>query len=194
MVVKKNKLDLREVLAREPAIRLYGLVDDALLGRFLEQLRHVRGQREPVVLELSTSGGDADVARRIAEEIRLCREFGGMDLYFVGKGMVYSAGVMIMAAFPVPNRYLSRDTVLLVHEWQIEKDIRFSGPLRVCVSGANDFLAELEIARQMEQQTFTDLLRGTRLSLEKLTEQLARADWYLLAQEAAQLELVAGLL
>jgi hypothetical protein len=30
--------------------------------------------------------------------------------------------------------------------------------------------------------------------LEKLTEQLARADWYLLAQEAAQLELVAGLL
>jgi hypothetical protein len=62
------------------------------------------------------------------------------------------------------------------------------------VSGANDFLAELEIARQMEQQTFTDLLRGTRLSLEQLTEQLARADWYLLAQEAAQLELVAGLL
>ena len=68
MVVKKNKPDLREVLAREPAIRLYGLVDDALLGRFLEQLRHVRSQREPVVLELSTSGGDADVARRIAEE------------------------------------------------------------------------------------------------------------------------------
>lgn len=194
MVVKKNKPDLREVLAREPAIRLYGLVDDALLGRFLEQLRHVRSQRELVVLELSTSGGDADVARRIAEEIRLCREFGGMDLYFVGKGMVYSAGVMIMAAFPVPNRYLSRDTVLLVHEWQIEKDIRFAGPLRVCVSGANDSLAELEIARQMEQQTFTDLLRGSRLSLAQLTEQLSRADWYLLAQEAAQLELVAGLL
>ena len=67
-------------------------------------------------------------------------------------------------------------------------------PLRVCVSGANDFLAELEIARQMEVQTFTDLLRGTRLSLEKLTGQLARADWYLMAPEAAQLELVAGLL
>ena len=182
------------MLAREPSIRLYGTVDDGLLVRFLEQLRHVRGQREPVVLELSTSGGDADVARRIAEEIRLCRELGGMDLYFVGKAMVYSAGVMIMAAFPVQKRYLSRDTVLLVHAWQIEKDIHFSGPLRVCVSGAQDFLAELEIARQMELQTFTDLLKGTRLSLQKLTEQLVRADWYLLAQEAAQLELVAGLL
>lgn len=194
MVLKKNKPDLHEMLAREPAIRLYGPVDDALLARFLEQLRQVRGQHEPVVVELSTSGGDADVARRIAEEIRLCCQLGGMDLYFVGKAMVYSAGVMIMAAFPVQKRFLSRDTVLLIHEWQIEKDIRFSGPLRVCVSGAHDFLAELEIARQMEQQTFTDLLRGTRLSLAQLTEQLTRADWYLLAQEAAQLELVAGLL
>ena len=194
MVLKKNKPDLHETLAREPAIRLYGPVDDALLARFLEQLRQVRCQREPVVVELSTGGGDADVARRIAEEIRLCCQLGGMDLYFVGKAMVYSAGVMIMAAFPVQKRFLSRDTVLLIHEWQIEKDIRFSGSLRVCVSGAHDFLAELEIARQMEQQTFTDLLRGTRLSLVQLTEQLARADWYLLAQEAAQLELVAGLL
>ena len=70
MVVKKNKPDLHEVLCREPAIRLYGLVDDALLGRFLDQLRHVRSQREPVVVELSTSGGDADVARRIAAAVR----------------------------------------------------------------------------------------------------------------------------
>lgn len=194
MVVKKNKPDLREVLARDPAIRLYGLVDDALLGRFLEQLRHVRGQREPLVLELSTSGGDADVARRIAEEIRLCREFGGMDLYFVGKGMVYSAGVMIMAAFPMPKRYLSRDAVLLIHEWQIEKDIRFSGALRVCDTSVRDFLAELDVARKLETQTFTDLVRGTQLSLSQLTEQLARADWYLLAEEAAELELVAGLI
>jgi ATP-dependent Clp protease protease subunit len=194
MGVKKTKSDLPVVLAREPAIRLYGAVDDALLGRFLEQLKVVRGQREPVVVELSTSGGDADVARRMAEEIRLCRELGGMDLYVVGKAMVYSAGVMIMAAFPVHKRYLSRDTVLLIHEWQIEKEIRFTGALRVCVGGAQDFLAELEIARQMERQTFTDLVRGTQLSLTQLSAQLAKADWYLLADEAVQLELVAGLL
>jgi ATP-dependent Clp protease protease subunit len=194
MGVKKTKSDLPVVLAREPAIRLYGAVDDALLGRFLEQLKAVRGQREPVVVELSTSGGDADVARRMAEEIRLCRELGGMDLYVVGKAMVYSAGVMIMAAFPVHKRYLSRDTVLLIHEWQIEKEIRFTGALRVCVGGAQDFLAELEIARQMERQTFTDLVRGTQLSLTQLSAQLAKADWYLLADEAVQLELVAGLL
>jgi len=193
-VVRKNSKSLHAVLAQEPAIRLYGSVDDAFLGRFLEQLKPLRGKTEPLVFELSTTGGDADVARRVAEELRLCREVGGMDVYFVGKAMVYSAGVMIMAAFPMPKRYLSRDAVLLIHEWQIEKDIRFSGALRVCDTSVRDFLAELDVARKLETQTFTDLVRGTQLSLSQLTEQLARADWYLLAEEAAELELVAGLI
>ena len=116
-----------------------------------------------------------------------------MDLHFLGKAMVYSAGVMIMAAFPVARRYLSRDAVLLIHEWQIEKEIRFAGPLRVCAASAQDFLAELDVAHKLERQTFSELVHGTRLSLEQLSEQVTRADWYLLAEDAAQLELVAGL-
>lgn len=192
-MVRRSKKGLADVLAQEPAIRLYGSVDDAFLGRFLDQLKPLRGQEQPLVFELSTSGGDADVARRIAEEIRLCREVGGMDLYFVGKAMVYSAGVMIMAAFPVQQRFLSRDAVLLIHEWQIEKEIRFSGALRVCAASAHDFLAELAVAHKLEKQTFTDLVQGTKLSYEQLTEQVVKADWYLLAEEAAELELVAGL-
>jgi ATP-dependent protease ClpP protease subunit len=192
-VVRRNKKALENVLAQEPAIRLYGAVDDAFLGRFFEQLKPLRGHSEPLVFELSTSGGDADVARRIAEEIRLCREVGGMDLYFVGKAMVYSAGVMIMSAFPMDKRYLSRDAVMLIHEWQIEKDIRFSGALGVCEATARDFLAELEVAHKLERQTFTDLVRGTRLDYEQLREQVLKTDWYLLAEDAADLELVAGL-
>ncbi len=192
-VVKKNNKVLAQVLAQEPAIRLYGAVDDAFLGRFLEQLKPLRGCSQALVFELSTIGGDADVARRIAEEIRLCREVGGMDLHFVGKAMVYSAGVMIMAAFPVAHRHLSRDAVLLIHEWQIEKEIRFSGALRVCAATAHDFLAELEVAHKLERQTFTELVQGTRLDYEQLKTQVAKADWYLLAEEAEQLGLVAGL-
>ncbi len=192
-VVKKNNKVLAQVLAQEPAIRLYGAVDDAFLGRFLEQLKPLRGCSQALVFELSTIGGDADVARRIAEEIRLCREVGGMDLHFVGKAMVYSAGVMIMAAFPVAHRHLSRDAVLLIHEWQIEKEIRFSGALRVCAATAHDFLAELEVANKLERQTFTELVQGTRLDYEQLKTQVGKADWYLLAEEAEQLGLVAGL-
>lgn len=193
MARRPNKNTLAHVLAQEPAIRLYGAVDDAFLGRFLEQLKPLRGRSEPLVLELSTSGGDADVARRIGEEIRLCREVGGMDLYFLGKAMVYSAGVMIMAAFPVERRYLSRDAVMLIHEWQIEKEIRFAGPLRVCAASAQDFLAELDVAHKLERQAFSELVQGTRLSLEALSAQVVKADWYLLADDAAELELVTGL-
>ena len=192
-VVRRNKKALAEILAQEPAIRLYGAVDEAFLGRFLDQLKPLRARSDPLLFELSTSGGDADVARRIAEEIRLCREVGGLDLYFVGKAMVYSAGVMIMSAFPVERRYLSRDAVLLVHEWQIEKEVRFSGALRVCEATAQDFLAEMQVAHRLEKQTFSDLVQGTRLSYEQLRAQIVKADWYLLADEAAALELVAGL-
>jgi len=192
-VPRKIRPAITDILIREPAIRVYGAVDEAFLGRFLEQLKPLRGRTEALVFELSTTGGDADLARRIAEEIRLCREVGGMDLYFVGKAMVYSAGVMIMAAFPVQRRYLSRDAVLLIHAWQIEKEIRFSGPLSVCSANAHDFLAELDVARKLEHQTFSDLVQGTALSYEQLSEQVNKADWYLLAQEAAELGLVAGL-
>lgn len=192
-VVRRNKKALAEILAQEPAIRLYGAVDEAFLGRFLDQLKPLRARSDPLLFELSTNGGDADVARRIAEEIRLCREVGGLDLYFVGKAMVYSAGVMIMSAFPVERRFLSRDAVLLVHEWQIEKEVRFSGALRVCEATAQDFLAEMQVAHRLEKQTFSDLVEGTRLSYEQLRAQIVKADWYLLADEAAALELVAEL-
>ncbi len=192
-MVRRNKKALAEILAQEPAIRLYGAVDEAFLGRFLDQLKPLRARSDPLLFELSTNGGDADVARRIAEEIRLCREVGGLDLYFVGKAMVYSAGVMIMSAFPVERRFLSRDAVLLVHEWQIEKEVRFSGALRVCEATAQDFLAEMQVAHRLEKQTFSDLVEGTRLSYEQLRAQIVKADWYLLADEAAALELVAGL-
>lgn len=190
---RKIRPAITDILVREPAIRVYGAVDEAFLGRFLEQLKPLRGLTEPLVFELSTTGGDADLARRIAEEIRLCREVGAMDLYFVGKAMVYSAGVMIMAAFPMQRRYLSRDAVLLIHAWQIEKEIRFSGSLDVCATSAHDFLAELDVARKLEHQTFSDLVQGTQLSQEQLSEQVSKADWYLLADEAAELSLVAGL-
>jgi hypothetical protein len=36
-------------------------------------------------------------------------------------------------------------------------------------------------------------VQGTELSHEQLSEQVNKADWYLLAEEAAELGLVAGL-
>jgi hypothetical protein len=40
-----------------------------------------------------------DIALRIAIEIRLCRDWYPRRTYFVGKTIVYSAGITIMSAF-----------------------------------------------------------------------------------------------
>ena len=71
---------------RNPHIRLFGNIDDVMVNNFLSQLdracgddrgtRNHEGQRQ-VVVEVSSSGGTADNAYRIFEEIRLAREHQG---------------------------------------------------------------------------------------------------------------------
>ena len=98
---------------RNPHIRLFGNIDDLMVNNFLTQLdracgddhcaRTKEGQRQ-VVVEVSSSGGTADNAYRIFEEIRLAREHQGIDFLFLGKTFLYSAGVTLMAAFPRNKR------------------------------------------------------------------------------------------
>ena len=52
-------------------ISINGTISDATLTHFLEHLSEVRNAGDDVIMELNTTGGDADVARRIALEIRL---------------------------------------------------------------------------------------------------------------------------
>lgn len=65
---------------------------------------------------MSTSGEDADIGRRLALEIRLLQQHGKGEVYFLGKSLVYSAGVTFMAAFPAAHRFLASDCALLIHE------------------------------------------------------------------------------
>jgi hypothetical protein len=55
----------------EPNISIHGLITSDTLGFFLGRLQAVRQDGADLVMELNTDGGDADVARRIALEIRL---------------------------------------------------------------------------------------------------------------------------
>src|ERR1700712_3785139 len=87
-------------LLKEPNVRLFGPIGDQSVQDVLGQIRTVLQTDAPVVLELTTEGGDAEGGRRIALEIRLCRKWFGRDTFFVGKTVVMSAGVTIMAAFP----------------------------------------------------------------------------------------------
>lgn len=175
-----------------PDIRLFGKVDEAMLSEFFRQQAEVPGGK-PVVVELSTSGGNADVGRRIAEEVRLWQD-GGTQVFFLGKAYVFSAGITIMSAFPPAHRFLTADCELLIHERKMKKDLHLEGALRGCMSAVNDLLAEIESGQRLERQGFAQLVAGTRLSAKDIEDKVYHKDWYLPATEALEIGLVAGLI
>jgi ATP-dependent protease ClpP protease subunit len=179
------------LLSREPDIRLLGTVNEQMLQSFLDQRARLGKDGVPVVVELSTTGGDAETARRLALELRMLEQ--ARELFFLGKSYVYSAGVTLMAAIPASNRYLTRDTVLLVHERRIEKTVNFTGALRSAIAVAQDLIAELEIGMELERRGFEQLTAGSELPVEELLKKVMERDWYVKAEEALSLGLVAGL-
>lgn len=180
----------RDLPSLKPDIRLLGSIDEQMVQAFLDQCAKLEGNRA-VVLELSTMGGEAESARRLAEEIHLLGQ--EREVFFLGKTYVYSAGITAMAAVPASRRYLTRDTILLVHERRMQRTVQLAGALRSAVARAKDLLAELEIGERLERRGFERLVAGTRMSVDSLLERVLDKDWYVSAQEALELELVAGL-
>ncbi len=177
----------------DPNIRIYGPIDGQAVRDFLDQLDRVRQDRRPITLELTTNGGDADAARRIALEIRICREHHGLATHFVGKTAVMSAGITIMAAFPRNCRYLTGDTLLLIHERRLNKTIEFDGPVRANLQIANEILAELKAAEAIERSGFAELAAGSALDADELYER-AKTNLYLTAHEALEQRLIEAVL
>lgn len=176
-----------------PTIRLYGTVNEYMLVRFLEGIDpFLRQGGGSLGIELFTGGGEAETGRRINLEIRLARE-KGIDLYFIGKTMVYSAGVTIMAAFPPERRYLSRDCALLVHGRNTERTVHLSGPIKASLQHVRTVLHEFEMGLELERKGFAELIDGSRVTMEELSEK-AEGNWYLMAKEAVDRGLVAGLI
>jgi ATP-dependent protease ClpP protease subunit len=175
-----------------PDVRLFGKVDETMLSEFFRQQAEAPSG-QAIVVELSTSGGNADIGRRIAQELRLWRD-SGTEIFFFGKTYVFSAGITIMAAFPLSHRFLTRDCELLIHERKMKKDLHLEGALRGCLSAVNDVLAEIESGQRLEREGFAQLVAGTRLSARDVEDRVYNKDWYLPATEALEIGLVAGLI
>jgi len=176
--------------ALHPDIRLLGGVDEAMLKKFLDDCEGLAGDG-PVVLELSTTGGEADTARRLAQDIRMLAQT--REVFFLGKSYVYSAGITLLAAVPPTHRFLTRDTVLLIHERRFQRTLELSGALRSVIAVTQDLLAELEIGEAIERRGFDRFVEGSNLTGQALTDRVLQKDWYMTADEALSLKLVAGL-
>jgi ATP-dependent protease ClpP protease subunit len=176
-----------------PQVRLSGSIDDASLDKLQTQLANIAPGDDPVVVEVTTLGGDAEVGRRLALEVDLAaRRLAPRKLLFLGKTIVFSAGVTMMAGFPREHRYLTGDAVLLIHCRQLKKELQIDSPLRGAQLQVTQLLSEIENGLRVEKEGFAALIEGSSLTMDELLEHAAH-NWYVPAAEALERGLIAGI-
>jgi len=174
-----------------PSISLNGAVDGNMYNDFQTQL-HSRSGDGLLLVALTTLGGDPEIARAMAEELRLLREAENRRIVFLGKSAIYAAGVILMASFPRRDRFLTHGTRVVIQEHKLDRAVKFQGPLSACLPMAKALLNEIENGRQIERESFEQLIEGSELTLDTLIMR-AKDHWYLSANEALDLKLVRGL-
>ena len=175
------------LLAR-PHVQLRGPVDEIMYDTFRQQLGAAPTDG-PLVVSITTLGGDPEMARAMGDTIRLLREYTGRDTLFLGKVAVYSAGATFMSAFPVGNRFLTKNSRLMIHERMMTSTIMLSGPLNTLSPMLKAKLNEIEDSIRIQEEGFADLVRDSRVTLDELKAR-APDNWYIEAIEARDLGLV----
>jgi ATP-dependent protease ClpP protease subunit len=159
-----------------------------MYGSFRHQLADAPAEG-PLVVAISTLGGDPEVARLMGDELRLLREYTGRETLFLGKVAVYSAGATFMASFPTDKRFLTRGTRIMVHERILTKTVELSGPLKSVVAGLKANLHEIEESVRIEEEGFHALVAGSEITFDEVRRR-APSNWYIEAEEARDLGLV----
>lgn len=173
-----------------PRILLAGAVDYAMYDRFRDQLA-ATPKTGLTVIELSTLGGDPEVARMMGEDVRFQSDINpSRRLVFLGKAAIYSAGATFMSFFATPNRYLTRGTRVMIHERKMDQQLNVIGPLTTCIASVKAMLNELEHSIAIQNEGFENLVRGSSVTMEEVLQR-APANWYIEAQEAKALGLIA---
>jgi ATP-dependent protease ClpP protease subunit len=176
-----------------PAILLGGPVDYDMYKTFRSQLDCSK-KEGLLVTELSTLGGDPEVARMMGEDIRFHSENAeNRRFVFLGKAAIYSAGTTFMSFFSIENRYLTRGTRLMIHERKLDKQLQLNGPLTTCVATVTAALHEIEASIAIQNEGFENLILGSKVSMDEVLKR-APGNWYLEANEAKSLGLIAEVL
>jgi len=178
---------------RCPSILLSGTVDYDMYKRFREQLDRLPAEGL-ISVELSTLGGDPEVARMMGEDIRFHSEVDpSRRIVFLGKAAIYSAGTTFMSFFAKPNRYLTRGTRLMIHERKLAKTLRLEGPLTTCIASLQATLNEINTSITIQNEGFENLIRGSSVTMDEVLRK-APSNWYIEAGEAKALGLIEDVL
>ncbi|MBB5746399.1 peptidase S14 [Brevundimonas variabilis] len=189
--IELSPLEARDFDA--PRVCLTGEVDYAMYDKFRAQCAAAPCDGL-MVIELSTLGGDPEVARMMGEDIRYQSELHPeRRIVFLGKAAIYSAGATFMSFFARPNRYLTRGTRLMIHERKMDKTLQIVGPLTTCIASVRAMLHELEHSIIIQNEGFENLINGSDVTMDEVLR-LAPSNWYLEAQEAQARGLIEGVI
>ncbi len=178
---------------RCPSIKLSGPVDYDMYRNFQEQFAAAPASGL-VSVELTTLGGDPEVARLMGEDIRFQSEISpDRRIVFLGKAAIYSAGTTFMSFFLRENRYLTRGTRLMIHERKIDKTLHVEGPLTTCIPSLEATLNEIHASIAIQNEGFENLILGSRVTMEEVLRK-APSNWYIEANEAVELGLIEAVL
>ena len=176
-----------------PAIMLSGTVDYAMYVNFRGQFI-AAAERDLVVVELSTLGGDPEVARMMGEDIRYASEMSpDRRFVFLGKAAIYSAGTTFMSFFVTQNRYVTRGTRIMIHERKLSKELKINGPLTTCIAMLKATLHEIEASIVIQNEGFANLIKGSKVTMDDVLKR-APENWYIEANEAKALGLICDVL
>ena len=178
---------------RSPAVTLSGPVDYEMYESFRRQFDTAHDS-EIVVVELSTLGGDPEVARMMGEDVRYASDMApSRRIVFLGKAAIYSAGTTFMSFFKSHNRYLTRGTRLMIHERKLSKQLTIDGPLTTCVATVQATLNEIECSIAIQNEGFANLIAGSAVSMDEVLQK-APFNWYIEANDAKALGLIEDVL
>ncbi len=181
----------------DPMILLSGPVDYAMYNAFREKLETALESMPGggvLSIELSTLGGDPEVARMMGEDIRFHSDLvPERRIVLLGKAALYSAGTTFMSFFARDNRYLTRGTRLMIHERKLSKNLEIHGPLTSCIATVEATLNEIRSSIAIQNEGFENLVRGSSVTMDEVLRK-ASSNWYIEADEAFALGLVAGVL
>ena len=178
---------------RCPTILLSGTVDYDMYKCFRGQLDALPGEGL-ISVELSTLGGDPEVARMMGEDIRFHSEISpDRRIVFLGKAAIYSAGTTFMSFFARGNRYLTRGTRLMIHERKLCKTLQLEGPLTSCIASLEATLNEINTSITIQNEGFANLIVGSSVTMDEVLRK-ALSNWYLEASEAKTLGLIEDVL
>lgn len=175
-------------LLANPHIQLHGTVNEMMYAGFQDQLAAATGEG-PLVVSITTLGGDPEMARAMGDSVRLLHEYTGREVLFLGKVAVYSAGATFMSAFPAERRFLTRGTRLMIHERIMNSTVQLSGPLNTLAPVLLAKLNEIQDSIRIQDEGFAALVAGSRVSMSELKAK-APSNWYIEAEEARDLGLV----